>query len=622
MAIRVVSTSAWVFDESLSSRVMTIPLEAAAPGDVAFIKTAGFTLLANNLGEIVVPDGWTTLWTQTGTGGWNTFLTGRIPDGTTQNITLVRDGDTPTEIGWWAQSIVVRGVTESDPYWEDFDVLLGVSVNEWALQPMDVLGDDRLVMHYLYILCNSGVISQISPTGGWNLDRLVVLPILQGSIAGAALSQEANTDTAAGNVLVDTPAANTAGVVLSATLIPAPESTPTFANPRRLRLGCPDSYNVWITDASYRNTLDKVGWSSLNWSRSLDEISTAGARLPDHLGGAYCVEKFGGIETWKFGLLIERNDQRVWSGPITSMTRGESDLVLGASDVLARTTKRPAIYDDDPVIYTSIDAGDLFARIVNLHSASPSDPYRLVAPDVDVGVFTDRTLRPRQGSYAWPLLEELMGSSVDAFMALDTLYVWDPRRGWMFVDIEDGVTRVLPGPYNSVHDMEFGTFTNAAFTTRPKWGISGDFQTNFVISTSADSGEEGFRRFKVAEDVPSQAEVGVLFYVDTDPFVQPGGEEIDLPDSVLQRRADTVLALRRKPPAVIAGGVLSESAPVDINNLWPGSIWRLDVHDSGYRQLLQAGRLKRVEVSVTASDNGLEESIVPTLYPIGWAEGA
>lgn len=621
MTIRVVSTSGWVYDETLSSHTLTIPLEAAAPGDVAFIKTAAFTLAADNFGHIIAPDGWETLWTQTSTGGWNSYMTGRIT-GTTQNIILQRNENTPAQIGWWAQSIVVRGVTDTDPYWEFWNVFQNLPVNEWDLPPMDVLGDDRLVMHYLYVLCNNAVVGSINATGGWNLDRLTVLPINEGSVAGAVLTQESNVDTTLGKVSVDSPAANTAGVVLSATLIPKPETTPTFANPRRLRLGCPDSYNVWLTDSSYRNTLDKVGWTNLNWSRSLDEISTAGARLPDHLGGAYCVEKFGGIETWKFGLLIERNDQRVWSGPITSITREESELVLGASDILARTMKRPAIYASEPAIYTSVDAAVLFTDIINVHSASPSDPYRLQAPEVYVGVFTDRTLRWRQGSYAWPLLEELMGSSIDAFMVLDTLFVWDPRRGWMFVDIDDGVTRVLPGPYNSAFDMEFGTFTNAAFTTRPKWAISGDVQTNFVISTSADSGEEGFRRYKVAEDVPSQAEVGVLFYVDVDPFAQPGGAEIDLPDSTLQRRADTVLALRRKPPAVISGGILSESAPVDVNNLLPGSIWRLDVHDSGYRQLLQAGRLKRVEVSVTAGTDGLEESVAPTLYPLGWVEGA
>ena len=81
-----------------------------------------------------------------------------------------------------------------------------------------------------------------------------------------------------------------------------------------------------------------------------------------------------------------------------------------------------------------------------------------------------------------------------------------------------------------------------------------------------------------------------------------------------------MLALRRDAPVIVSGGVLSQNAPVSVGRLFPGSLWTLDLADHGVTQLLSIQRLKRVDVSVNVSDEGLSEEVSPTFMPIGTDE--
>ncbi len=69
---------------------------------------------------------------------------------------------------------------------------------------------------------------------------------------------------------------------------------------------------------------------------------------------------------------------------------------------------------------------------------------------------------------------------------------------------------------------------------------------------------------------------------------------------------------------MISGGTLAEGAPVDIDNLRPGSIWLMDVFDACYGRLRVASRLKSVEVSVSINDGNVVETISPTMFPPGF----
>ena len=386
--------------------------------------------------------------------------------------------------------------------------------------------------------------------------------------------------------------------------------------PDRLRLGCAETYNVYITDDTYENILDVARFSDISWERVEDDVSSASATFPDELGGVLCVAKLGGLRPWKHGLLIERNDQQVWNGPIVNVGRAGNAIHVTAGDVLARYRKRFLLREiANPASYTNVDAGRLFHDIITTHAFQPSDRWTPTVPLVQVGSPVTRTLRPREFKYAWDMLHELLDTSLDAYVMNGTLYVWEPNAGWRY---QARIKRTLEGPYNANFDLVYGTFTEESFSQRADWTIDGMGQANFVAVPATETGEHAFRSYEAAENVASQAEYGVLDMVDPDQTERPEDKTPTDIEKALQVRADTLLAMRALPPAIIEGGVLSEDAPIDMNHLRPGSIWRLDVFDVGYGQLLQAGRLKRVSVRVTVGDEGIREEITPTLYPPGW----
>jgi hypothetical protein len=97
----------------------------------------------------------------------------------------------------------------------------------------------------------------------------------------------------------------------------------------------------------------------------------------------------------------------------------------------------------------------------------------------------------------------------------------------------------------------------------------------------------------------------------------PEDSPADLVEQVLAARASGLLSLRDTPPFTIEGGVLSEAAPVDVDNLRPGALWKLDVFDDGFPELLTSTRLRRVSVAVNRTATGISEEISPTLEPTG-----
>lgn len=395
--------------------------------------------------------------------------------------------------------------------------------------------------------------------------------------------------------------------------VETPDRPPLSPQPPNVRLGCASSYELFITDMSYDRVIDRAGWSRLSWSRVIDDISTASATIPDELGGVLCVARLGGLLPWAYGLRIERNDGLVWRGPIRRVERDGDDLVVSASDVLSRYRKRFATRARQHE-HTNEDAGALFKDIFD-HAANEYDAWTPAIPQVTVNVPVTRALRPLEFKYAWDLMSELLESAIDAFVMNGIVYVWEPNAGWRYQAV---IKRTLDGPYNVNYDLVYGTFTEDAWARRPDWSIDGDFQGNYVVAPSSDSGEYGFRVARITQVESSQVAFGVLDFVDPNPIELPQDAAPATQNRLLRSRANSIAALRAYAPAVIQGGVLSEHAPIDVDNLIPGSLWKMDIFDAGYGQLTTAARLRRVDVAVRKDAAGIVEEISPTLEPPGW----
>jgi hypothetical protein len=392
------------------------------------------------------------------------------------------------------------------------------------------------------------------------------------------------------------------------------------SNPNDVTLGCAQEYTVIVTARDLKTYAAELNWSSISWSRVLDDVSTASVVVPDVLGGLRCnIELGGAIVPWRYGLRIERNGTLVWAGPITSVTRpvrsgvGADYVEIEAADVMMWMAKRTTVASQ---LYTDSDGGVVFKGVID-DATLFDNLFDLQCPDFTTGYQMTREILALDFEYTLDVLGELADSAVDYFVYGNELVVYDVAdRGW-FVQ-RDGVKTRLAPTSDPFGRYIYGLFTDDAYVSRPGFTIDGMGQANVVYVPGADSGEAGFRRYWTASDVDLLD--GVLVHVDVSALYRPQEGAPILADGVFQERADSLLALQSSAPVVFSGGVLSQSAPVTVEGLLPGSLWAIDLAEVGVDQLLDAHRLKRVDVAVAMSGDGLVESVSPTLIPLGTDE--
>jgi hypothetical protein len=393
-----------------------------------------------------------------------------------------------------------------------------------------------------------------------------------------------------------------------------------MVNPVDVKLGCADEYTVIITARDLRTYAAEVAWSSISWSRVLDEVSEATVVVPDVFGGLRCNIELGtAIVPWRFGIRIERNGTEVWSGPITSISRPTRDgrgadyVEIQAADIMMWTAKRTTTASQ---LYTSVDGGVVFKGVVD-DATQFDNLFDLQCPTFTTGYLMTREILALDFEYSLDVLSELANSAVDYFVLGKELVVYDyTDLGW-FV-LRDGVKTRIAATTDPYGRYVYGLFTDEAFVARPGFVIDGMSQANNVFIPGADSGEAGFRRYWTASDVNLLD--GLLTYVDVNPLYRPQDGLPITADGVFQERADSTLALRSKAPVIFSGGVLSPAAPVTVDGLLPGSLWALDLAEVGVGQLLDAQRLKRVDVTVEVASGGIVEQVSPTLIPLGTDE--
>ncbi|MCD6056573.1 MAG: hypothetical protein K0R44_45 [Thermomicrobiales bacterium] len=386
-------------------------------------------------------------------------------------------------------------------------------------------------------------------------------------------------------------------------------------------LGCASEYEAIITGNDYETRIDAVRWSNITWERVLDEISTASVVVPDEWGGVACCAKYGGLKPWRYGMTIERDGMPVWKGPVTSVARSDGRITISCSDTFSRFRKRLATRTES-LRFVSNDVGQMFAYILNVSARVPTDAFVFNVPQPAVGVAITRNVVAREFNYAWDVVEDLLDSSIDAYVLAGVPVVFQPNVGWLFIgplNEQYYLNTEQAAAVTSGGDTVYGMFTQEAFTEIPQWTINGMAQANTGWAPGADSGQGGFRKFwtaQIDDDLPYDS---VLDIVETAELYRAGEGEVEPDDSAFQRRVDSLVALRAIAPAVIDSVSLSAEAPVNVENLRPGSIWTMDVFDACWGQLLAAGRVKRVRGSVQA---GEDEKIAVTLQPLGYTEGA
>lgn len=97
-----------------------------------------------------------------------------------------------------------------------------------------------------------------------------------------------------------------------------------------------------------RDVLLPLPAGAIEWNRGLCQITTATVTLPPDL----CTPDLDDVHTWAHSLVIHRDRDRVWEGPIRKRRDTRTGLTLTASDVLGWTSRRPVVrrqVTDSPV---------------------------------------------------------------------------------------------------------------------------------------------------------------------------------------------------------------------------------------------------------------------------------
>lgn len=174
-------------------------------------------------------------------------------------------------------------------------------------------------------------------------------------------------------------------------------------------LGCVDQYKVYIADRGGAPHLSqaplpvRVG----RWSRILDDISDA--RVTLDIGMApECCGLLKDVRTWRHELVIYRDEERVWEGPITQITAGRETVILDARDVGVWMGRR--VINGDLTL--SGDLSQVGALLVD-NAYNRDDPNVLTYVEVrDAGVDGARTYETRS-AYVLDALKELAKTAID-----------------------------------------------------------------------------------------------------------------------------------------------------------------------------------------------------------------
>lgn len=343
------------------------------------------------------------------------------------------------------------------------------------------------------------------------------------------------------------------------------------------KLGCDPEYHVLVTDRCGGATVAELAFSDLKWGRALDAVSEASVTIPPGKCG-----RLADVRTWRHELHVIRDNDEVWSGPVTTVPQCRSGTTLVAQDFWAWLGVR-VIHNQlcfDPTCGGTAATGVAIAQALIEDALAPDDPCLLKYLHAVAGGTTQERNYAANSAYALDALTDLAKGGLD-FTAIGRRLVIMPEGGTLgqlallTCDAFDG----------DVCTTEDG---GAAATRAVVTGKAADGTT--VVSGSAGGVDDylGLVEVLVNDDSVRTA---------TAAQTQAAGLLQPIPPLLVQ------------PPQ---GNGLTAEAPVCINELVPGVLVPVAM-DCTCRPAEQMLRLTKLDVSVDAGG----EKVAPLLSPVG-----
>lgn len=148
-------------------------------------------------------------------------------------------------------------------------------------------------------------------------------------------------------------------------------------------LGC-GSHQAAVVDRAGAVVAHLDVLTDVVWARLLSEVSAAVVRVDP---SPSCCGRLAEVRSWRHNLLIWRDGELVWSGPIVNPVRWDTDgALIGALDVLAWLDRRVPHADAS---FRGVDLMDVAEWLV-ADGFAPDDPGHTVQVIRPAGVLGDR----------------------------------------------------------------------------------------------------------------------------------------------------------------------------------------------------------------------------------------
>lgn len=363
---------------------------------------------------------------------------------------------------------------------------------------------------------------------------------------------------------------------------------PVIARPAQTTLGC-GTVNVVVQPrgggrrvvfprsaaASTRN------WSTIEWHRLENDASGAQLRVE---GRAQCCDWASRVRAWEHELAVYYDTGRVWSGPVTEVNWTGDELRIDCKD-LGQWFRRRKLHNDHDFV-TGTDLASIMAALVDDGMSVDRSPKLTVSTTACGTLVTaaeGRSYKAAQTRYINDLVNELAGVDL-VWTVLDrTLYIRGPQS---------------PSRTDSILRSEH-------FEDTTDGTLDGDlFGTRFVVS-GAGTGPAGDTITQTnAIDTALEDTYGVHEVLVSAPQVRAAFEALAIAESRFS------LLGRRGVPFYLTGGTLRSNAPIGVNDLVPGRIFRVEDEDL-CRPTPQHVRLTGVHGSVGPDHQSMNVDLSP-----------
>lgn len=346
-------------------------------------------------------------------------------------------------------------------------------------------------------------------------------------------------------------------------------------------LGC-GSYDAYVLPrGGGRTPVATIPWTSIDWTRVLDDTSSASAVTDKTICTA-----FNGIKPWRHELALFRDGDEMWVGPIIDpsapVMTDRWQFMVDARDVSAWWDHRLIHEDHEYVVAT--DLATIFQDFAT-DAMLPDNSPGVHVVTTPCGVTGVMTVLASQHQMAGSQLRDLANTGID----------------WTVVRRD-----ILAGGA-TVPTATLGPFRDEHFLAPPLVTDDGSSQANRWVVRGSGGGAQGDAIYADSVNTDAASLDGLLESIDTVQSIQ---------DYISAKAAADSRTLLTSSVTSIQNAILAPTAPFAVSELVPGALCHVELHE-GPIPVSGQFRLQSVTGAVRSDSGSVNEQITLVFQPVG-----